>query len=115
MKYLKENGCPWDEETCYISAKKGYLHILKYLRQQGCPWDFRTCLWAAEESQADVLRWAIDNGCPEPDEEAIIAHNELHYSHYPNRALDYIRRKTYLLEGLQDQDQMGQNKRRRVD
>jgi hypothetical protein len=33
LKYLHENGCDWDEETCIAAASYGYLSILKYLRK----------------------------------------------------------------------------------
>ena len=39
LKYLHENGCPWDEETCGRAAAFGHLECLKYLYENGCPWD----------------------------------------------------------------------------
>ena len=44
LKWLHENGCPWDSSTCASAAKKGNLELLKWLRQNGCPWDSSTCL-----------------------------------------------------------------------
>jgi hypothetical protein len=37
LKYLKDNGCPWTEETFSSAAWKGPLHILNYLRENGSP------------------------------------------------------------------------------
>ena len=32
IKYLHENGCPWDEETWRRAAHGGHLNVLKYER-----------------------------------------------------------------------------------
>ena len=37
MKYLHENGCPWDKWTCRAAAENGHLECLKYLHDKGCP------------------------------------------------------------------------------
>jgi len=29
----------WDEETCSNVALNGHLEVLKWLRENGCPWD----------------------------------------------------------------------------
>ena len=39
LKYLRENGCPWDEEDLFLAAENGHLECLKYAREKGCPWD----------------------------------------------------------------------------
>ena len=64
LKYLHENGCPWDEDTCYLAACAGNLDVLKYARENGCPWDARTCSGAAEGGHLDVLEYAHAQGCP---------------------------------------------------
>ena len=51
LKYLHENGCPWNEDTCWHAAEGGHLEVLKYAHEKGCPWDENTCSSAAEESQ----------------------------------------------------------------
>ena len=43
LKYLHENGCPWDKSTCEFAAKSGHLDCLKYAHENGCPWDHETC------------------------------------------------------------------------
>ena len=65
LKYLHENGCPWDEETCAAAADNGHLDVLKYLHENGCPWDGRTWQNAAESTR----EWLKDNGCPTDFEE----------------------------------------------
>jgi len=38
MKYLHENGCPWNEECCENASKTGHLEVLKYLHENKCPY-----------------------------------------------------------------------------
>ncbi len=80
LKYLKENGCPCDEETCAAAAVMGHLDVLKCLHENGFPWDYKTCFAAADNGHADVLRWAIDNNCPEPDTDT--NDDEIDYDEY---------------------------------
>ena len=37
LKYLHENGCPWNEEVCCYAARGGHFEILNYLHAKGCP------------------------------------------------------------------------------
>ena len=64
LKCLRDNGCPWNEKTCWAAAQKGHLKVLRWLRQNGCPWDADTCLHAARMGHLEVLQWAHENGCP---------------------------------------------------
>jgi hypothetical protein len=65
LKYLHENGCPWDWDTCCYAARNGHLPALQYLHENGCPWDISTCTWAAERKRWDCLQYLVDNKCPE--------------------------------------------------
>ena len=38
LKWLRQNGCPWNESACFNAAERGQLEVLKWLRQNGCPW-----------------------------------------------------------------------------
>ena len=64
LKYLHENGCPWDEETCRGAAYAGHLECLKYAHENGCPWDEDTCEAAANGGHLECLQYAHENGCP---------------------------------------------------
>ena len=64
LKFLHENGCPWDEFTCSEAAIKGRLECLQYLHENGCPWNERTCSRAAQNGNLECLRYAHENGCP---------------------------------------------------
>ena len=43
----------------------GHLPVLKYLHENGCPWDSDTCQYAAYHKHWDCLQYAVDNKCPE--------------------------------------------------
>ena len=62
LKYARENGCPWDENTCTAAALHGYLECLKYAHENGCPWDEWTCEGAAEHGHLECLKYAHENG-----------------------------------------------------
>jgi len=64
LKYLHENGCPWDEYTCSKAASGGHLECLKYAHENGCPWNKETCSGAAERDHLECLKYAHENGCP---------------------------------------------------
>ena len=42
LQWARQNGCPWDEETCEAAATGGHLEVLRWARQNGCPWDEET-------------------------------------------------------------------------
>ena len=67
IKYLHENGCLWDVQTCMRAANNNRLEVLKYLRENGCPWNEWTCCMAALNGHLDVLKWAHEIGCPWDD------------------------------------------------
>ena len=64
LQYAHENECPWDEDTCKYAAEKGHLECLKYLHENGCPWDEDTCSNAAKFGHLECLKYAHENGCP---------------------------------------------------
>ena len=64
LKFLHENGCPWDEKTCSKAALNGHLECLKYARENRCDWDEMTCEAAAENGHLECLKYAHENGCP---------------------------------------------------
>ena len=64
LQWAHQNGCPWDETTCYQAAFGGQLEVLQWARRNGCPWDYWTCYVAAMYGRLEVLQWASQNGCP---------------------------------------------------
>ena len=64
LQWARQNGCPWDEDTCAQAAEGGHLEVLQWARQNGCPWDEYTCAEAAGGGHLEVLQWARQNGCP---------------------------------------------------
>ena len=70
MKYARENGCPWDEDTCRAAIEKDNQECLKYARENGCPWDGKTRRdYAAENDDQERLKQDLfeecrEKGCP---------------------------------------------------
>ena len=71
LKYLHENGCPWNEEVCCYTASGGHFEILIYLHENGCPRDRNTCSSAARGGRFEILNYLHAKGCPtsEADDE----------------------------------------------
>jgi hypothetical protein len=67
LKYAHENGCPWDEWTCWYAAENEQLECLKYARENGCHWDKRTCDSAAAKGHLECLKYACARKCPGSD------------------------------------------------
>ena len=40
------------------------VEILKWLREEGCPWDEFSVSHAAGQGQFETVRWLVENGCP---------------------------------------------------
>ena len=49
---------------CQYAAMNGHLPALKYLHENGCPWDRNTYWYAADRKHWDCLQYAVDNKCP---------------------------------------------------
>ena len=64
LKYVHENGCPWDESTCEAAARCGHLECLQYAHENGCPWDEWVCHEAAKGGHLECLKYAHENRCP---------------------------------------------------
>jgi len=52
LKWARESGCPWYEETCVHAAAHGHLEVLKWARENDCPWDANTCAYTARRFAA---------------------------------------------------------------
>lgn len=64
LRFLFDEGCPWDRRTCAAAARNSDLEALRWLREKGCPWDSRTLDAAAEVGAMDLFEWATSNNCP---------------------------------------------------
>ena len=64
LKFLHENGCPWNVFITKYFAKNGYLDFLKYAYENGCPWNEYTCIDALNNGHQYCLKYTIKNGCP---------------------------------------------------
>ena len=60
LKWLRAEGCPWDEDACARAAGGGHLEVLKWLRAEGCPWSLWACEWAAWGGHQEVMKWLLD-------------------------------------------------------
>ena len=64
LQWARENGYPWSIKICANAALGGHLAILQWARENGCPWDSCTCAYAALGGHLDILQWVRQNGCP---------------------------------------------------
>ena len=62
--WARENKPSRSADTCYCAAMFRHLPALKYLHENGCPWDTNTCFCAAYNKQWDCLQYLVDNKCP---------------------------------------------------
>ena len=74
---MKDNGmtAKWLDSHMFAAACRGHLEVVKWLRANGCPWDENACSFAAEHKHWDTLQYLVDNKCP-GWEEAAIEHAE---------------------------------------
>jgi hypothetical protein len=68
LKSLHRRGhVTFNEDLCIFAAQGGQFLVLKWLRENGCPWDADTCELSASENghkklQAWILKCAPDKG-----------------------------------------------------
>lgn len=63
MKWLKENGCPWDSTIFCKVASIGNLKNMKWLKENKCPWNSSTFFNAARNGNLDHMKWLKENKC----------------------------------------------------
>ena len=44
LRWARENGCPWDNETTHQAVRGGHRKVFQWARQNGCPWEQNTWL-----------------------------------------------------------------------
>jgi hypothetical protein len=63
LKWLHNQGYPWDESTCDAAAEGGHLATLQWAREHQCPWNKdQVRVHAAERGHVDMLRWLDEEG-----------------------------------------------------
>lgn len=58
VRYARENGCPWNEETCSNAARNGHIDCLVHARENSCPWEEWTYSSAGQSGHMDCLIYA---------------------------------------------------------
>jgi hypothetical protein len=51
-------------KNCGVAATHGQLDALKWLRSNGCKWNELVVIEASRHKHSHILKWAIENGCP---------------------------------------------------
>lgn len=64
LVYARENGCPWDDWTCTLAAANNHIECLRYAHENGCSWNEKTCEIAAAKGHLNIIKYADKNGCP---------------------------------------------------
>eukprot|EP00051_Salpingoeca_urceolata_P023558 m.400314 g.400314 ORF g.400314 m.400314 type:complete len:132 (-) comp20114_c4_seq2:2675-3070(-) len=65
LQYLLEQKCPWDTRATFHAARLGHLPVLKFLHENGCPFD-EDCINASMNGDQAVLQYLTQIGCPRP-------------------------------------------------
>ena len=47
LQWARENGCPWDSDTCALAARGGHLSVLQWAHENGCELSEKVCNEAA--------------------------------------------------------------------
>lgn len=63
LKYFHENGCPWNEQTSKAAVRIGDINCLKYLHENGCLWNLQTMRVAVEKGKIESVKYMHENGC----------------------------------------------------
>jgi len=57
LRYLHENGAPWNEISMIRASSYGHLECLKYLHENGCPWNEDCRLQAITNGHFECLKY----------------------------------------------------------
>ena len=70
---MKDNGMTgkWHDYHLFYAACNGHLEVVKWLRANGCPWDEMAFSSAAKHQHWDTLQYLVDNKCPGWEKAAI--------------------------------------------
>ena len=64
VRFLHENGCPWNELTVKTAARRGHFKILKYTISNGCPIDADALNNAVQKGSMDMVKFLFEINCP---------------------------------------------------
>ena len=65
LQWCRENGCPWDDATCYYAANGGHLNVLQWCLESGCPWRKDECRSIADScDHFHVVQWIDESSYP---------------------------------------------------
>ena len=65
LKWLRNEGCPWDKETIWFAARNGRVDLMTWCLQNDCPWSGAcVCTSGMDAQHKDLLiNWCRENGC----------------------------------------------------
>ena len=65
LKWARQHGCEWDDQTYFNAAGGGHVEVLKWAWEHGCPSDDRryVCDNAMRGGHLGVLKWALEHDC----------------------------------------------------
>jgi Ankyrin repeats (many copies) len=64
LKWLRDQGCPWDNNTINQAARKGHTHIIEWARANGCDWDYGAYDWPIDDGNFEMVKYLCVSGCP---------------------------------------------------
>jgi len=62
LKWVREQGCPWGENTTLVAAKYGHLKCFRWLLYQGCPWNRSQC---RSQGKVNIRQWMQEQEDPQ--------------------------------------------------
>ena len=60
LRYVREQGCPWNKDTCVQAAERGSIPTLSYALEGGCPWSKDVLASAAHGGHLELLNWVVE-------------------------------------------------------
>ncbi|CAN0577921.1 unnamed protein product, partial [Ectocarpus sp. 12 AP-2014] len=61
LQWLREEGCPWNSDTCTKAAKYGQLTVLIWALANGCTWDGELSDVADRHGYGYIRGWVKNN------------------------------------------------------
>ncbi len=62
LQWARENGCPWDKNTCVHTACGGHMSTLQWALENKSKCPANICDWAGLHGRLQVLQWLKDKG-----------------------------------------------------